>query len=162
MVPLWLFSVENLASLREPTALDLSRQILQQFACDGFVTAGNPVLIRIQAGLAKPNTFPQWLGVGFFHQSPFTTSGPAQDEALTQSKEEIPSGGLWFLKGAGRIHTVMALMVYISKHTTATLEVRGVATTISLYSRALNNTSCFFPYWFLMIGGLVLTNEGFR
>jgi len=51
MVPLWLFSVQNESSLREPTALDLSRQILQQFACDGFLTAGNPVMIRIQAGL---------------------------------------------------------------------------------------------------------------
>ncbi|CAL1139722.1 unnamed protein product [Cladocopium goreaui] len=107
MVPLWLFSVQNESSLREPTALDLSRQILQQFACDGFLTAGNPVMIRIQ------------------------------DDALTQSREEIPSGGLWFLKGAGRIHTVMALMVYISKHTTSTLEVFD-----ELLYKTLSNIHC--------------------
>lgn len=95
--------------------------------------------------------FPNWLGSGFFPEKnvpkwkdpPITnTIGPAQDDALTQSREEIPSGGLWFLKGAGRIHTVMALMVYISKHTTSTLEVRVVITIICLHLIPLSN--CWF------------------
>ena len=50
VVPLWLFSVQNESSLREPTALDISGKLLQQYATDGFVTQGEPVMLRVQVG----------------------------------------------------------------------------------------------------------------
>ena len=50
VVPLWLVSVQNESSLREPTALDISGKLLQQYATDGFVTQGEPVMLRVQVG----------------------------------------------------------------------------------------------------------------
>ena len=50
VVPLWLFSVQTESSLREPTALAISEKLLQQFATDGFVTQGQPVMLRVQVG----------------------------------------------------------------------------------------------------------------
>lgn len=49
-LPLWAFSVENTASLREPTSIDTSGKLLLQFASDGFVTTGNPIMIRMEEG----------------------------------------------------------------------------------------------------------------
>ena len=43
-----LFSVENDASLREPPLLDVSLKLLAQFMADGFLTANEPVLIRLK------------------------------------------------------------------------------------------------------------------
>lgn len=56
-LPLWAFSVENVSSLREPTALDTSGRLLQQFCADGFVTTGNPIMIRMEEGAVKLGRF---------------------------------------------------------------------------------------------------------
>ena len=50
-VPIHLFSVANESSLREPPSLEGSLKLLEQFQVDGFVSAGEPVLIRFEDGL---------------------------------------------------------------------------------------------------------------
>ena len=50
LLPLSSFSVENEASLREPPSLDVSLKLLNHFAADGFVSVGEPVLVRVEAG----------------------------------------------------------------------------------------------------------------
>ena len=51
---------------------------------------------------------------------------------MVLSKTAVPPGSLWFLKGAARVHTVMALVVYLVKHTNCTLQVRGVGQKVFL------------------------------
>lgn len=53
VIPLHLFSCENEASLREPPTWDASRRLLENFEVDGFVTAGEPILVRFQDGPKK-------------------------------------------------------------------------------------------------------------
>ena len=48
LVPLYLFSVENWLSLREPPTLDVSTKLLWQYAADGFISADEPVNIRLK------------------------------------------------------------------------------------------------------------------
>ncbi|CAK9090153.1 Uncharacterized protein SCF082_LOCUS42529, partial [Durusdinium trenchii] len=47
-LPIWVFSACTESSLREPTALDTSKKLLAQFCADGFCSAGDPVMIRLQ------------------------------------------------------------------------------------------------------------------
>lgn len=48
-IPLHKFSVENESSLREPTNLEVTMKLAQHFSVDGFVTTGEPIMIRLQA-----------------------------------------------------------------------------------------------------------------
>ena len=60
VLPLWAFSIKPEASLREPTALDTSYRLLMQFATDGFITQGEPIMIRLEVRvllLLKPSTW---------------------------------------------------------------------------------------------------------
>lgn len=56
----------------------------------------------------------------------YSSCSPVQDDAVVLSKTAVPPGSLWFLKGAARVHTVMALVIYLVKHTNCTLQVRGL------------------------------------
>jgi hypothetical protein len=58
VIPLHLFSCENEASLREPPTWDSSRRLLENFEVDGFVSAGEPILVRFQDGPKKH--YPYW------------------------------------------------------------------------------------------------------
>ena len=55
VVPLWLFGINNESSLREPTSLDVTSKLLQQFCCDGLVTSGEPILVRLEVGAVPKN-----------------------------------------------------------------------------------------------------------
>ena len=58
-LPIWAFSMENSSSLREPTSLDVSTKLAQQFCQDGFITAGStgPIWIRLEVRIqVVPNT----------------------------------------------------------------------------------------------------------
>ena len=45
----WHFNMENEASLREPPTLDVAVKLIENFKVDGFVSVGEPVLIRSPA-----------------------------------------------------------------------------------------------------------------
>lgn len=47
MIAVDRFDFSNEASLREPPTLDVSRKLLNNFAVDGFESACEPVLIRL-------------------------------------------------------------------------------------------------------------------
>lgn len=47
-LPLWYFSAEAESSLREPPSLDVAIKLVNNFAKDGFVTTGEPILVRLQ------------------------------------------------------------------------------------------------------------------
>jgi hypothetical protein len=47
-ISLRAFGYDSLSSLREPVSLDVTRSLFEHFCVDGFVTQGEPLLIRIQ------------------------------------------------------------------------------------------------------------------
>ena len=109
MVPLWLFSCEAESSLREPPSIDVAMKLINNFHKNGFHT-GAPVLLRVQASIffttvyfskKKNNT------VIIQIQPPFISL----QESSLPDRGAIPNGGLWFLKGAARIQTAMAVVV---------------------------------------------------
>ena len=110
MVPLWLFSCEAESSLREPPSIDVAMKLINNFHKNGFHTTGAPVLLRVQASIffttvyfskKKNNT------VIIQIQPPFISL----QESSLPDRGAIPNGGLWFLKGAARIQTAMAVVV---------------------------------------------------
>ena len=112
------FSTEHEASLRECTGLEVSRKLVNQFSADGFVTASEPILTRLLESwwlfllqvCISLVCFPQFFNSLLYHQ--IFISGLAQDTEKSKG-DAIDDAQVGFLKGAGRIHTAIALVIYL-------------------------------------------------
>lgn len=114
--------MENEASLREPPSLDTSTKLINNLAVDGFVTTGEPIYIRLEAGEgACDHMLSLFLGLQMdSHLSlllllslliiQFVMFAFLQEKHISASGD-IPAGSIFFLKGAMRVQTAVAVVV---------------------------------------------------